>query len=159
MLLAPPAAGYPASWLPIEEVVLPDPAGVAVESLEKVPVAAAAPLRPASTTTAATTYGMMPRFRSDVRSCSMYQDSRSAGGPVRKTRSASISRVLALTPFGEVLEAGEIKVDPLLDPIGPLAGLFQGLTVVAELHSNLGSVLLSWLKIRSASLGFAQLLG
>src|SRR5438067_12201121 len=88
-----------------------------------------------------------------------YPDSRSAGGPVRKNRSASDVPVLALTPLGEVLETGQIKVDPLLDPIRPLAGLFEGLTVVAELHSNLGPVLLSWLKIRSASLRLPQLLG
>src|SRR5207248_4976118 len=84
---------------------------------------------------------------------------RSAGGPVRKNRSASDVPVLALTPLGEVLETGQIKVDPLLDPIRPLAGLFEGLTVVAELHSNLGPILLSWLKIGSASLRLPQLLG
>src|SRR5207249_4915090 len=112
-------AGYPASWA-VEEAAPADALGVAVESLEKVPVAAAAPLRPASTTTAATTYGIMPRFSNDVRSFSIYPDSRSAGGPVRKNRSASDRPVLALTPLGEVLETGQIKVDPLLDPIRPL---------------------------------------
>src|SRR5919201_3490089 len=55
-----------------------------------------------------------------------------------KNRPADQFVFLGRTSFREVLEAGQIEVDALLDPVRTLAGLFEGLTVVPKLHPNLG---------------------
>src|SRR2546429_6702839 len=86
-----------------------------------------------------------------------------AGLPSR-TRTGRVDPVrlylaLGWTPFGEVLETGQVEVDSLLYPMGTLAGLFQALPVVAELHANLGPALIAWLEEGGARLGFAQFLG
>src|ERR671930_2179806 len=68
MLLPPPAAGNPAAcWLLDAVAAAGDAVGVAVEPVERVPVAAATPLTPSSKMPPATTYGIAPRLSSDLR--------------------------------------------------------------------------------------------
>src|SRR5207248_9715443 len=63
--------------------------------------------------------------------------------------------VLGFAAFREVLESRQVEVDPLLYPVRTLAGLFQAITVVAQLQANLGSALVAGLEERGARLGIA----